>query len=514
MVKIVQTLFLVIAANLLIACDIKIESTPTAPEPDPRQYLTLTNQFSAVETKNFIIYSRLSQTESEGWAQKLELFRYGLYKFFDYPDVNAGLDKVEFYLIDNKHIYDSFYTSEFAIGFYSDSIASPKIVIDISNRLIDETIIFHEYFHHFNKSAFEQKLPVWMNEGLAQYFSNFSYDESSEQITFGTGDISNYVSKASFEAYEKTIASLYEYPFTPGFYGEHSIKRANVFYSLSWAICDWLMDTQQGQAYFHDIMSSLDNGIPPPAILTYDTQNHVIEHLKSPQSLRQLNVSEFHSTVKQAATKTHISDDEIKQHWYYLLELDRAKISEDATAFLTHMSDPTSAKSVYAQLTAAVQAYKTNDISLFNDIIENIQATHPLNREAATLSAKIFFIHFARPTNKETSLRKYKALEKAGQNNTSLKTFFLARTGGTYYGDNEQKIYEELALSNALKRDPITALGTFDAHITMKKFEEADAMLKRAALWGPGRYSNIEKSLETLRYDLEAARKFHANNKD
>ena len=47
-----------------------------------------------------------------------------------------------------------------------------------------ESIIFHEYVH-FLTSGGKRSLPIWLSEGLAEYFSTFAVSGDGKQIAIG-----------------------------------------------------------------------------------------------------------------------------------------------------------------------------------------------------------------------------------------------------------------------------------------------------------------------------------------
>ncbi|HEX4955695.1 MAG TPA: tetratricopeptide repeat protein [Thermoanaerobaculia bacterium] len=118
-------------------------------------------------------------------------------------------------------------------------------------------VVFHEYVHFFARHNFP-RLPLWANEGLAEYYSSFS--EVGSDLVIGAA-IPRHIStlrRREFIPFERlfTIA-----PSSPE-YNEGDKK--GIFYAQSWALMHYLMSgPEERRRAAGEFLRRLSDGEPP-----------------------------------------------------------------------------------------------------------------------------------------------------------------------------------------------------------------------------------------------------------
>jgi len=104
-------------------------------------------------------------------------------------------------------------------------------------------IIFHEYTHVLVRNA-ATAVPVWLNEGLAEYYSSFALAADGRKVEIGR-PLDHHV---SYLRQQPTIplAELIAVDFSSPLYNESS--RRSIFYAESWALTHYLLLERPGGA--------------------------------------------------------------------------------------------------------------------------------------------------------------------------------------------------------------------------------------------------------------------------
>lgn len=118
-------------------------------------------------------------------------------------------------------------------------------------------VIYHEFTHSVVESTF-RNVPLWLNEGLAQFYGGLSIDKN--EVFFG-------------QPSDEAIAELRQYPLVPlttlfavnessPYYNKQ--HQGNIFYAESWALTHYLMSTGPRAhkdflgPYLHDVGDGMD----------------------------------------------------------------------------------------------------------------------------------------------------------------------------------------------------------------------------------------------------------------
>ena len=124
---------------------------------------------------NFIVYSDGSQSSLVSFTEQVE-------KFDQVLRLMTGLDKppapvkVRIYLVDgSSDVRELDPTHRPLLGFYGAEIDGGIAVVDREPARSEfsasgESVLYHEYTHHYVAQYFTNAYPVWYQEGVAEYF--------------------------------------------------------------------------------------------------------------------------------------------------------------------------------------------------------------------------------------------------------------------------------------------------------------------------------------------------------
>lgn len=123
--------------------------------------------------------------------------------------------------------------------------------------------IYHEYIHYLVNNSFgRSKVPPWFNEGLAEYYDQFSIEGD---IRVNLGDLNN---NHLYTLQNTKLIPLQQFfsvdYFTLNQQGSHS---ANIFYAQSWALMHYLIHGKGGNRAneINAYLNAIGNGETPDA---------------------------------------------------------------------------------------------------------------------------------------------------------------------------------------------------------------------------------------------------------
>lgn len=134
------------------------------------------SKWITTQTDNFILISSASEKESRELLEDLERLRAVLRVGLNLPPAREPVTRVIAFgsrreFNHYKPLYDGKIKNDVA-GYYSGGDDVAYIAIDLSGAGRAKRIIYHEYLHQL-ASVHGLNLPVWLNEGLAEFYSTF-----------------------------------------------------------------------------------------------------------------------------------------------------------------------------------------------------------------------------------------------------------------------------------------------------------------------------------------------------
>jgi tetratricopeptide (TPR) repeat protein len=204
-------------------------------------------EWTRVETPNFIVYGETGERRVREVAEEFERFRDALARVIPGAGTPAAVPTVVVVFGSTRSFepYIPRYNGKpIKLGGYffgSDDIN----IVAFADRDRENSLrtIFHEYVHVVIDNL-SRGMPVWLNEGLAEYYSTFQVDEGGRRAVVGRLIPSHLL--LLNERRHLSIAELLAVDTASSSYNEG--ERQTLFYAQSWALVHMLVSGQPNRA--------------------------------------------------------------------------------------------------------------------------------------------------------------------------------------------------------------------------------------------------------------------------
>lgn len=216
--------------------------------------------WNRVESKNFILVGNASTGELKDVAAEMEQFRLSLTTIFPGLRVETSVP-TRIYVFNTDDDFKPFKpmykgkTNDNVGAFFLPTANQNYIALSSDDRMIDPLRpVFHEY-EHFIINLNLNNIPLWLNEGLAEFYSTFSSKEEGKKAAIGT-PIARHVFNLR-DAQMLPLARLFAVDHRSPDYNES--RKAGIFYAQSWALVHYLifLDAQKGTNQFAQFIDAL-----------------------------------------------------------------------------------------------------------------------------------------------------------------------------------------------------------------------------------------------------------------
>jgi len=196
----------------------------------------------SVRTKNFFLLGNANEKEIRKVGLKLEQFREVFTRLFPKMRFNTPVPTTVI-VFKNHSSYNPFKPRPNIAGYFQsgDDVNYITLTTELYGGQDPFTVIFHEYTHLLVKNTFES-VPVWFNEGLAEYNSTFSITDD-QKIRLGT-PIGSHVFLLR-ESKMLPLRTLFEVDYDSPHYNEKD--KTSIFYAQSWALMHYLIIGKAGK---------------------------------------------------------------------------------------------------------------------------------------------------------------------------------------------------------------------------------------------------------------------------
>jgi hypothetical protein len=204
------------------------------------------------------------------------------------------------YILSNESAYKNLckYSSSAvgSAGVFYQGIDASYIAIDLTAGSLGLTTVYHEYFHFIAEHTMPT-LPLWANEGLAEFFSTYQFKN-------GHGIIGDPIKEHTDRLWSEDpmpFVDLFAVNYRSDDY--HGGERVALFYSESWAIVhSQLTGTAAEREGFHRYLASLAQGM--------SAQEAMIESLELDEALiiDQLNRREKNLDLPVLSAEQRLAD--------------------------------------------------------------------------------------------------------------------------------------------------------------------------------------------------------------
>lgn len=127
-----------------------------------------------------------------------------------------------------------------------------------------EKTLKHECFHQFVHHVVGGRLPVWANEGLAEYFEEGQFDVRTGRLTLGAVPANRVGMLQAAKAQNNLLPVSYILKMSSAMWHENmSTPLGSLQYAQAWALCHFLVHAEGGKyaSYFDKYLRELDQGL-------------------------------------------------------------------------------------------------------------------------------------------------------------------------------------------------------------------------------------------------------------
>ena len=176
-------------------------------------------------------------------AARLEGFRTAVLRMFQGARYRS-LPPTTVLVLDDERELQGLGLGDDLDGFFFPSESDNFILLTPETRRNRPFVaIFHDYLHAIAAENLPNA-PLWLVEGLAEYYSTFEWSEDRTQILIGR-PINSHIRLVRDEDDRLSLEELFAVTRESDLYDEGDRNR--IFYAQSWALVHFLMTREQGQ---------------------------------------------------------------------------------------------------------------------------------------------------------------------------------------------------------------------------------------------------------------------------
>ncbi len=202
--------------------------------------------WTSVQSKNFLLVGNARERDIRKVAARLEQFREAFLRLLpvDHFDSSVPLTVIVFKDDAAYTPFEPVFSGQPAgvAGFFQSSPDVDYITLSVDRKHVrrPDDLAFHEYVHLLVRNSFGN-VPLWFNEGLAEYYSTFEISDGNKKVTLGT-PASNRV-QALRERELLPLEKLFNVDDSSPYYKEPDKRK--IFYAESWALVHYLLSGQR-----------------------------------------------------------------------------------------------------------------------------------------------------------------------------------------------------------------------------------------------------------------------------
>lgn len=236
--------------------------SPVLPLPAARAAVpsaALKDDWVEVRSRNFTVFSNFGQADASDVARRLERLREVLGA--THPTLDASIPvPVRVYAFRGEDSFKSYRPRDIEnlAGFNNSADDGDMIAYDASLDAREGIgTLYHEYLHSFLRHNFV-RLPTWLDEGMAEYYSTFRTRTSSAEIGRPVPRLLLALRKHRLMPLEQLFAVALESP------DYRSGERRATFYAESWALTHFLSQRSPDDTRrFQRFLARVRRGNPP-----------------------------------------------------------------------------------------------------------------------------------------------------------------------------------------------------------------------------------------------------------
>ena len=210
----------------------------------------------STRTSSFELYSNAPADQTAAFTSRLLELHQVLSRLNPGQDIGAPLP-TRIYLVRDRSSFVELGLASGADGvagyFFSTSYGQ-FLVINADPRGAPLSTLFHEYLHHFVRTHL-RFVPLWFNEGLAEYYSTFEVRDGVAVVGI---EKARHLRTLGLERL-LSLETLHRTDHRSSLYNEK--RRRSIFYAQSWALVHLLLSDEYIEAT-QDFLGRLSRGEP------------------------------------------------------------------------------------------------------------------------------------------------------------------------------------------------------------------------------------------------------------
>ncbi|MCZ6508636.1 MAG: DUF1570 domain-containing protein [Acidobacteria bacterium] len=195
-----------------------------------------TEGWTRLETPSFTFFSNASEEVTRHYAGELETFRRFVARALGDGAVANPLP-TQVYLFDSAESFGEFSLGERNVGWFIGTRQANVIALDTSSVAGTE-VAYHEYVHFVVENS-TPAVPLWLNEGLAEFYSTFRLGSDDLEVGRPLERHVEFLRRNRLISFDDLFAVTRE----SREYTEE--RRRGVFYAQSWAFVHYLLVGQK-----------------------------------------------------------------------------------------------------------------------------------------------------------------------------------------------------------------------------------------------------------------------------
>ena len=197
------------------------------------------DNWTTVHSKNFLLVGNASEKEIRQVATRLEQFRDVFTRLFGNAKFNSPVPTTVI-VFKSMGSYKPFNPGNNA-GYFQKGQDVNYITLTTDSTQNPYSVIYHEYVHLLVDNT-SGNVPLWFNEGLAEYYSSFNVEEDRK---VHLGELIPYHLQTLREEKPLPLRTLLAVDAYSPYYNEGS--KRGMFYAESWALIHYLLLGNNGQ---------------------------------------------------------------------------------------------------------------------------------------------------------------------------------------------------------------------------------------------------------------------------
>jgi len=196
------------------------------------------DSWTSVRSQNFQLIGNASEKDIRLVANRLEQFRTVFALLFPALKLNSPVPTTVI-VFKSDSSYKPFKVNPNVAGYFQagEDVNYITLTSEKSSDVQPFRTIFHEYIHLLVENTMGATVPLWFNEGLAEYYSTFDITDENRKVILGDL-VRNHVLYLR-EQKLLPLRTLFAVDYKSPYYNEGN--KMNMFYAESWMLMHYLL---------------------------------------------------------------------------------------------------------------------------------------------------------------------------------------------------------------------------------------------------------------------------------